>query len=181
LSEEKLESTKPILIVGNLAILVWVFLAFFGTWFYNQIYGWLLLVFTAALIYMILRRLGCSSCYYCKSCTSGFGRLSGAFFGTGQTKKASVGNRIGLITFIYLLLVPLPTVFLLLSILHTLTLVKVVVLVCLIAVSLYSLTTWFRDKKNHQARTVKGFSKFLQRKRLSLNEPEQQRYSQQSG
>jgi hypothetical protein len=147
LSEEKLEFTKPFLIGGNLALLGWIFLAFFATWLYNQIYGWLILVFTAALIYMILRRLGCSSCYYCKSCTSGFGRLAGVYFGTGYIKKGSAGNRMGLITFIYFLLAPLPTAFLLLSILQTLTLFKAIVLICLIAVTIYSLTTWFKKKK----------------------------------
>ncbi len=148
MSEEKLEFTKPFLIGGNLALLAWVFFAFLGTWFYNQVYGWMLLAFTAALIYMILRRLGCSSCYYCKSCTSGFGRLAGAYFGKGITKKGSVGNRIGLIAFIYLLLAPIPTAFLILSILQTITLIKVVVLICLIALSIYSFTTWLKKEKH---------------------------------
>jgi hypothetical protein len=123
-------------------LLAWVFLAFLNTWFYNQIYGWLLLVFTAAAIYMILRRLGCSSCYSCKSCTSGFGRLAGAFFGTGYIKKGSVGNRAGLIGFIYFLLFPLPAAFLILSLLQEVMVLKVVLLGCLVAVSVYSLATW---------------------------------------
>ncbi len=148
MSEEKLEFTKSFLIGGNLALLAWVLLAFFGTWFYNQIYGWLFLVFTAALVYMILRRLGCSSCYYCKSCTSGFGRLAGAYFGTGDIKRESVGNRTVLVAFIYLILAPLPTAFLILSITQTLALLKVIVLVCLLAISLYSFTTWLKNKKS---------------------------------
>jgi hypothetical protein len=147
LTEEKLEFTKSFLINGNLALLAWVFLAFFATWFYNQIYGWLLLVLTTALIYLILRRLGCSSCYYCKSCTSGFGRLVGVYFGRGYTKKGSIGNRIGLVAFIYSLLAPLPTIFLSLSMFHNPTLLKVSILTCLIAISTYSLTTWVRNKK----------------------------------
>ena len=148
LSEEKLQFTRPFLIWGNLALLAWVFLAFFAMWFYNQIYGWLLLVFTAAAVYMILRRLGCSSCYYCKSCTSGFGRLAGAFFGTGYTKKGSVGNRKGFIVFIYFLLAPLPAAFLILSAVHAFAVVKGVVLACLLAVTFYSASTW--SKKNEE-------------------------------
>jgi hypothetical protein len=146
LTEEKLEFTKSFLIGGNLALLAWVFLAFFATWFYNQIYGWLLLVFTSALIYLILRRLGCSSCYYCKSCTSGFGRLAGAYFGKEYTKKGSIGNRIGLVAFIYLLLAPIPITFLVMSILQAPTLPKAIVLPCLLAVSIYSITTWRKNK-----------------------------------
>ena len=142
MSEEKLEFTRPFLIWGNLALLAWVFLSFFGMWFYNQIYGWLLLIFTAAAIYMVLRRLGCSSCYYCKSCTSGFGRLAGAFFGTGYLKKGSVGNRKGFIAFVYFLLAPLPAVFLVLSTIQMFEDLKALVLVCLLAVTVYSGSTW---------------------------------------
>ncbi len=147
MSEEKLEFNKTFLISGNLALLAWVFLAFAATWFYNQIYGYLLLIFTAALIYLILRRLGCSSCYYCKVCTSGFGRLAGAYFGKGFTKKESIGNRIGLIAFIYLLLAPLPIGLLITSIVQTATLWKILVLAGLTAVSIYSLSTWFKKKE----------------------------------
>ncbi len=124
-----------------------MFLAFFAVWLYNQVYGYLLLLFTAAAIYLILRRLGCSSCYYCKSCTSGFGRLAGAFFGTGHTKKGSVGNRIALVGFIYFLLFPLPLAFLLVLLTQTFALPSIFVLVCLLLVSVYSLATWGRKTK----------------------------------
>lgn len=146
MSEDKLEFARPFLILGNLALLAWVFLAFFATWFYNQVYGWLLLAFTAAAIYMILRRLGCSSCYYCKSCTSGFGRLAGAFFGTGYLKKGSVGNRLGIVALIYFLLAPLPVAFLCLSLSEAFSFLKVLVIACLLAVSVYSLTTWRKNR-----------------------------------
>lgn len=142
MSEEKIEFTRPFLIYGNLTLLAWVLLAFLGTWLYNQILGWLLLVFTAAAIYLILRRLGCSSCYYCKACTSGFGRLAGAFFGTGFTKKNSVGNRIGFIGFIYFLLAPLPTALLIVSLLQVFASEKILVLVCLLIIAAYSFASW---------------------------------------
>jgi hypothetical protein len=142
LNEEKLEFTRPFLIIGNLALLTWVFLAFFAEWFYNQVYGYLLLLLTATAIYIILRRLGCSSCYNCKSCTSGLGRLVGVFFGTGNIKKGSVGNRLGLVGFIYFLLFPLPTLLVAFSLTAELSVLKVLVLACLLAVSVYSFSTW---------------------------------------
>jgi hypothetical protein len=145
-SEEKLEFTQPFLILGNLALLAWVLLAFFASWFYNQVCGWLFFMLAAAAIYMILRRLGCSSCYNCKSCTSGFGRLAGAFFGTGYIKKRSVGNRLSLIAFIYILLVPLPVVFLALSLIQMLDALKVFTLAFLLAISVYSTSTWLQKK-----------------------------------
>jgi hypothetical protein len=146
LSEEKLEFTRSFLVAGNLALLGWVLLAFLAEWFYNQVYGYLLLLFTAACIYLILRRLGCSSCYNCKACTSGFGRLAGTFFGTGYTKKGSVGNRAGLIGFIYFLLFPLPLAMLVVSLVQNFAVLDALVLAGLLVVSIYSLSTWARKK-----------------------------------
>jgi hypothetical protein len=143
-TEEKLEFTRPLLVLGNLGLLAWIFLACFSILFYNQIYGWLYLILEAIIIYAILRRLGCSSCYKCKTCTSGFGRLAGTFFGKGYVKKESVGNRIGIIAFVYFLLFPLPATVLLLSLFGAFSVLKVLVLVCLLATAIYSLTTWFQ-------------------------------------
>ena len=130
------------LILGNLALLAWGFLAFFSVLFYTLIYSWLYLIFTVVVVYAVLRRLGCSSCYKCKACTSGFGRLAGAFFGKGSVKKESVGNRIGLVGFVYFLLLPAPAVLVVLSMLQVFTVPKLVALVCLLALGAYSLSTW---------------------------------------
>jgi hypothetical protein len=143
LTEEKLEFNRPLLVLGNLGLLAWSFLAFFGILYYSQIYGWLYLLVEAVIVYLIQRRLGCSSCYKCKSCTSGFGRLAGAFFGKGYVKKESVDNRIGIIAFVYVLLLPLPATVLFFSLSEAFSFLKVLVLVCLLALSVYSLTTWF--------------------------------------
>ncbi len=145
MTEEKLDFTRGLLVWGNLGLLAWVFLSFFSVLFYNFLYGWLYLVFLAFIIYAVLRRLGCSSCYKCKACTSGFGRLAGAFFGKGFVKKESVGNRLGLVALVYFLLLPLPAVLLSVSLLGVFSYVKVLVLVCLLAVAVYSLTTWFNS------------------------------------
>ncbi len=150
MTEEKLEFTRPLLVLGNLGLLAWVLLAFFGIFFYNQIYGWLYLLAEVAIIYLILRRLGCSSCYKCKSCTSGFGRLAGAFFGKGYVKKESVGNRFGIIAFVYFLLLPLPASVLFFSLSEAFSFLKVLVLVCLLAVAVYSLTTWYNRSTVNQ-------------------------------
>lgn len=129
--------------LGNLALLAWVFLAFFSVLLYNWLYGWVYLVLLAFMVYALLRRIGCGSCYQCKTCTSGFGRLAGAFFGKGFVKKASIGNRLGVVAFIYFLLLPLPAALLSISLLNAFTFVKVLVLICLLALATYSLTTLF--------------------------------------
>jgi hypothetical protein len=147
LTEEKLQFSRNLLVLGNLGLLAWVFLAFFGVFFYSQLWSWVYLAAVAFLIWGILRRLGCSSCYMCKTCTSGFGRLAGAFFGRGLVKKASVGNRLGLVAFIYALLLPVPIAFLALSLSDpSLLFFKVFVVVCLLAVSIYSFLSWRKTK-----------------------------------
>ena len=143
MTEEKLELTRQLNILGNLGLLAWMFLAFFCVLLYSQIYGWLYLIVEAAVVYGILRRLGCRNCYRCKVCTIGFGRLAGAFFGKGFIKKESVGNRIGLIAFVYFLSLPLPAALLVLSMTQAFSVLKVLVLVCLLAIVAYSLTTWY--------------------------------------
>jgi len=145
MTEEKLEFSRRLLILGNLGLLAWFSLAFFAVFFYNEIYCWLYLISEAIVIYAILRRLGCSSCYQCKSCTSGFGRLAGAFFGKGFVKRESMGNRVGLIGFVYFLLFPLPTIVSALSALQAFSFLKVLALVCLLAFAAYSLATWLNS------------------------------------
>lgn len=142
MTEDKLDFGRRLLVLGNLALLGWVFLAFLGVLFYSFLYSWLYLVFLAFMIYAVLRRLGCSSCYKCKTCTSGFGRLAGAFFGKNYVKKESVGNRIWMVAFVYLLLFVVPTALLSTSLLNSFSYPKMIVLVFLLAVTVYSLATW---------------------------------------
>lgn len=142
MGEEKLEFRRRFLVLGNLGLLAWIFLASACALFYNQLYGWGYLIFLVFMVYAILRRLGCSSCYMCKVCTSGFGRLAGDFFGRDFVKKESVGNRLGLVAFVYVFLVPVPVALILLSV-KGFSYAGVFVLVTLLAISVYSLATWF--------------------------------------
>ena len=143
MSEEKLQFNRRLLFLGNLELLAWIFLASLSVLFYNQLYGWIYLILLAFIVYGILRRLGCSSCYNCKECTSGFGRLAGAFFGKGYIKKASVGNRIGIIVFLYILLFAVPLVLLSLSLLDRFSYIDFFVLISIVCISAHSLSTWF--------------------------------------
>lgn len=144
MTEQKLEFTKRFLVLGNLGLIAWILLAFYAVFLYNQVYGWLYLLATTFLVYVLLRRLGCSSCYRCKTCTSGFGRLAGVFFGRGFVKKESVGNRWGWVALVYLLLLVLP--FLVLAVLFGdgVSFVEVLLLACLLFVALASLVSWRR-------------------------------------
>ncbi len=147
MSEEKLGFTRRFLVLGNLALLAWIFLAFLAVWLYNELCGWLLLLLVAALVYLILRRLGCSSCYYCKSLHKRVWQTSWFLFGTGFTKKGSVGNRIGFIALIFFLLGPLPAVTLVFSLMQNFSAPPMADLLCVLALSVYSASTWTRKSK----------------------------------
>lgn len=150
MSRDVVSYSRSLLLGGNVVLGVWVFLAFLSAWWYNQTFGYLFGLFAAFSIYVVLRRLGCSSCANCKHCTLGFGKLAGAFFGTGNTKRVSVGTRTGIIAFTYFFMAPLPALLLSISLVEAFTLLKVVVMVCLLALSACSVLTWFLKPTNTQ-------------------------------
>jgi hypothetical protein len=137
ISNDIREYSKSLLILGNLGIALWIVISAVACWFFNPILGWLFLVSAFVLVFAILRRLGCSSCYYCKSCTMGFGKLSDLFFGRGYMAgiKSSAGLKV---VFVYGLLGLIPIGFLAVSIMQEFTAPKIVVLVFLLVLLIYS-------------------------------------------
>jgi hypothetical protein len=149
LTEGKLHFTRLFLVLGNIALGFWVMLACIAILFYNPVFGWLYLIFMVIMIYGILRRYGCKCCSRCKPCTDGFGKLAGAFFARGPIKRAIIEERIDAVILIYFLLFPLPLLTVSMSIALSCTPLAVFVLASLLALSIYSLSTWrkFNGKK----------------------------------
>jgi hypothetical protein len=137
MSNDKRDYSKTLLILGNLGIALWIVLGAIACWFFNPLLGWLFLVSAFMLVFAILRRLGCNSCYYCKSCTSGFGKLADLFFGSGY--MAGVKSSTGLKAFfVYGLLGLVPMGFLAVSVVQDFALTKIAVLVFLLLLLLSS-------------------------------------------
>ncbi len=137
ISDEAKAYSKRLLTAGNLAIALWIIIDAVACWFFNPILGWLFLVSALIIIFAILRRMGCSSCYYCKSCTMGFGKLADLVFGQGY--MAGVNSSLTLkIIFVYGLLGIVPIAFLALSILQEFAVAKIVVLALLLLLLAYS-------------------------------------------
>jgi hypothetical protein len=137
MSNDKREYSKSLLVLGNLGIALWIVLGSIACWFFSPLLGWLFLVSAFMLVFAILRRLGCNSCYYCKSCTSGFGKLADLFFGSGY--MAGVNSSVGLKAFfVYGLLGLVPMGFLAVSIMQDFALTKIAVLVFLLLLLLSS-------------------------------------------
>jgi hypothetical protein len=149
-SSPKFDFPRTLVITGNLAILGWVLLASLSFMFVNQLYGWLFLLFAAATIFLILRRLGCSSCYNCKSCTSGFGRLAGWLFGDRSTKDMNNKTALVFMAIIYFLLIAFPVSILAVSVFQEFTAPKILVLSGLLLLTAYSVFTWIRPSYKAQ-------------------------------
>jgi len=146
-SDDKLEYTRTLLVAGNVVLLLWTLISTLAVWFYSQVFAWVFLLLAAASIYLLLRRIGCSSCYYCKSCTSGFGRLSGWFFGKRQLKDVNNKTALAFVVFIYFLLGPLSITLLTVTLGQTFDLLRIVLVSGLAAIIVYSALTWL--KPNH--------------------------------
>ena len=147
MSDEKLEYTRTLLVSGNVALLLWMLISTLAVWFYSQVFAWVFLLLAAASIYLLLRRIGCSNCYNCKTCTSGFGRISGWFFGKRQLKDVNNKTALAFVVFIYFLLGPLSITLLFVTIGQTFDLLRIILVSWLAAILVYSALTWL--KPNH--------------------------------
>jgi len=137
ISKDLKEYSKSLLVLGNLGIALWIVVSAIACRFFNPLLGWFFLVSAFVMVFVILRRLGCNSCYYCKSCTMGFGKLADLFFGSGY--MAGVNSSIKLkIVFVYGLLGLVPIVFLAVSIMQEFAIAKIGVLASLLFLLLYS-------------------------------------------
>jgi hypothetical protein len=130
-------------VFGNLAVLLWIIIDSIAFWLFNQVAGWLFLITALIGIYGILKFLGClRPCYQCKKCTFGLGRISALFFGKRSLKDPKESYGMISAVFFYTLLGPFATAVLLISTIQTLTVLKIMVLLCVLTISLYSGLTW---------------------------------------
>ncbi len=143
--EEKIETTKSRLLSGNLLVAIWIIVGTVGCWLVTPLFGWLFLGFSSFSILIIIRRLLCNSCYYCKSCTKGFAKLSILFLGANRIPGLSKGSILGMTATVYVILTVLPGSLLTNSVLQEFTLLKFIALSCLVAITLYAIISKLKN------------------------------------
>lgn len=143
---EKIEATRHLLFFGMLILSVWVALGSFAVWLVNQLIGYLFLGFSTFLLLIVIRRLLCNSCYYCKSCTKGFAKLSKLTLGSNHIPGIGKGSTFSMAITIYVFLTGIPTFLLLNSILSNFSLIETVLLLTIAAITLYTLAVRVRNK-----------------------------------
>ena len=129
--------SKSELIFGNLAIVLWILLGAFSCWSFHPLSAIGFFALASFLVFFELGKHGCQTCYYCKTCTIGIGKLPELFFakaGTANVNKKAMN----LFPFVYLLLSLVPLVLDVVSIIQAMTTLKIVAFALLLSVSLYS-------------------------------------------
>jgi hypothetical protein len=135
-------------VLGNLVVALWIALDTVAFLLFNLAAGVVFLIVALIGIYGVLKFLGCMRpCHQCKKCTYGLGRLSALYFGNRSLKDYKQTYGIGTAIFFYVLLGPLPVAFLLFSTFQTFGASKILVLLCLLMISLYSALTWRLTRK----------------------------------
>ena len=124
-------------VLGNLAIITWIGLGAFACWFVNPIIGWAFLFIALFFVYFILRKRGCKTCYYCKTCTIGFGKLPELFFLKNGTENVDIKG-LKMFPYIFALLSIVPIAFLIFSTANQYATNKLVVLIVLFVFSILS-------------------------------------------
>ncbi len=144
--EEKIETVKSRFVAGNLLALAWILIGTFACWLVNPWLGWLFLAFSTFSVYVIVRRLLCNSCYYCKSCTKGLAKLSILFLGANRIPGQSNGSIKGMTIFVYIVLAIIPSALLIYSLASSFETAKIISLACLIGISTITLISRFINR-----------------------------------
>jgi len=135
------EYPKSSIILGNVLMLLWIVLGTLCCWFFHPVVAWIYLVFAIVMVFVALRKLVCTDCYYYdKWCCIGWGKLSALFFKKGEIEKFpnTLGLKIAPLTYGLLSLIPLILISISLIQKFTFFFFKIVILLLLLLISFYS-------------------------------------------
>ena len=129
--------SKVELLLGNLIIILWISLGSLSFSLFNPFVAIGYFFVTAFLIFYELGKHGCLTCYYCKTCTIGMGKLPELFFrqkGTANVNRKAL--RLFPVVFIMLSLVPMFLI--IFSVFQEFAIYKIVLLAAILMFTLYS-------------------------------------------
>ena len=133
------EYPKSSMILGNFLMLLWIALGTIACWFLFPLVAWIYFVFAIMMVFVVLRKLVCTHCYYYgKWCHIGWGKLSALLFKKGDIEKFSTSVGIKIAPFVYGSLTLIPLVLLIISMFDEFTLFKLSIPVLLLLVGFYS-------------------------------------------
>ncbi|HSV49909.1 MAG TPA: hypothetical protein VLH35_06290 [Candidatus Acidoferrales bacterium] len=127
----------PELLLGNLLIVIWIILGSISFTVFYPLAAIPFIAIAAFLVFYKLGKKGCVTCYYCKNCTIGMGKLPYLFFGCNKTANVNV-KAFKLFPWTFLLLSAVPVALIIVSLLQEVTVFKVGLLVSVLVFSIYS-------------------------------------------
>jgi len=131
--------SKANVILENIIMGLWITLGTIACWFFNPIIAWIYLSLAIMIIFVVLRKMVCTRCYYYdKWCHIGWGKLSAKFFKKRETAEFSTCKGLKLAPITYGLLMIIPLVLIIFSMVFEFTLYKLVITIFLVLVSFYS-------------------------------------------
>jgi hypothetical protein len=120
-------------LLGNIMILLWLVVGTIAVWFFSPLIAILYLIVAVIAVYIILRRLVCTNCYYYdKWCSMGWGKLAAVLFNRGKIEEFNESIGLRLAPIIYGLLTIFPLIVVLAVLLLEFDYYKVAVLVILL-------------------------------------------------
>lgn len=125
------------LLLGNLLIAVWIVLGSLSLALFYPYAAIPYIALAGFLVFYKLGKKGCVTCYYCKNCTIGMGKLPSLFFGNEKTPNVNA-QALKLFPWAYLLLGVVPAVLVAFSLIQGVTLYKVGLLMAVLFFSVYS-------------------------------------------
>lgn len=126
-------------IISNLIMLVWIALGTVACYFFNHVVAWIFLGVALLLVFIVLRRLVCTNCYYYgKWCSTGWGKLSALLFKQGNIEAFNDSIGVTLAPWIYGLLTLVPLVLGTISAVQRFSAIKPVILAAVLFIGFYS-------------------------------------------
>ncbi len=131
------EYSKSELIFGNLAVIFWISLGAAVCGIFYPLIAIAFFALVAFLIFFELGKHGCVTCYYCKTCTIGMGKLPELFF--KQNGTANVNRKaLRLFPLVFVLLSLVPIALLVFSLIQELSTYKIGLLIAVLTFSIYN-------------------------------------------
>lgn len=127
----------PELLLGNLLIAVWILLGSLSFAIYYPLAAVPFIAVASFLVFYKIGKKGCVTCYYCKNCTIGMGKLPSLFFKHERTANVNV-KALKLFPWTFLLVSAVPIILFVVSLFQEVTAVRVALLCAVLAFSLYS-------------------------------------------
>ncbi len=120
-------------ILGNLLIILWIVVGTIAVWFFSPILATVFFIIAVLVVYVVLRWLVCTNCYYYdKWCSMGWGKLAAVLFKQGKIEEFNESIGVRLAPIVYGLLTIFPLIVVVISIIAEIDYYKIAVLVILL-------------------------------------------------